>query len=367
MTLNPLATKIKICLITVTLSDGGAERVAAELSKYFDAQGYEVHHVVFSGKIVYEHAGKVLHLEPIKDASNSLSTRYKRFKILKNYLRKEKFNFIIDFRTKEHFWQEFILHRFIFKNCIQTIHSFHTNSYFTKFKIGAKLLYPKATTFVAVSNEIEKKVRENHAINSIFTLYNPLDIEAIRIKSKLLSLNFGPFVLAVGSMHTNIKQFDVLIKAYARSKLPESNIKLCILGEGKLRVEYQKLVDELALNGHVVFEGNVANPYVYYAQGLFTISTSQYEGLPMSLLESLACNTPVVSYNYQSGPSEIIKPMENGILVKNQDSAALVKALNTLFEDKTLYLHCKSNAQASVKQFELNEIGKQWEAFLNHL
>ena len=43
--------RLKICLVTVTLSDGGAERVAADLSLYFESQGIEVYHVVFSGKI----------------------------------------------------------------------------------------------------------------------------------------------------------------------------------------------------------------------------------------------------------------------------------------------------------------------------
>ena len=58
---------------------------------------------------------------------------------------------------------------------------------------------------------------------------------------------------------------------------------------------------------------------------------------------------------------ELINNFKNGLLVKNQDTQALVQALNTLFEDKTLYLHCKSNAKLSVRKFDITEIGKQWE------
>ncbi len=359
--LNPLATKIKICLVTVTLSDGGAERVAAELSKYFVAQGYEVHHVVFSGKIVYEHAGNVLHLETLKDATNSLWSRYKRFTVLASYLKKQKFNFIIDFRTKEFYWQEFILHRFVYKNYIQTIHSYHLSSYFPSSKIATKLLYPKQTRFITVSHEIEKLLRQDYTIDKVTTIYNPLDVENIFLKSQEPIENKGLFILAVGSMHGNIKQFDVLIKAYAASVLPKNNIKLCLLGEGKLKTTFQELVQELGLTDKISFEGHITNPFAYYAKALFTVSTSKYEGLPMSILESLACGTPVISYDYLSGPSEIIHNFENGLLVKNQDTQALVQALNTLFEDKTLYLHCKSNAKLSVRKFDTTEIGKQWE------
>ena len=90
---------VKICLVTVTLSDGGAERIAALLSKYFDKQGFDVYHVVFSGKVEYDFAGKLFHLEHLKDKRNTWWSRSKRFFALKKFFDNNHFDYVIDFRT----------------------------------------------------------------------------------------------------------------------------------------------------------------------------------------------------------------------------------------------------------------------------
>src|SRR5574343_533697 len=149
-----LKRPLKIALATVSLSGGGAERVAAILSNYFVAQGIEVHHLVFSGTIEYEYSGKLMHFETLKDAKNSIWSRWKRFWAIRNYCKKEQFAFIIDFRTKEHFWQEVILHHFVYGNLIQTIHSIKIDSYIPKSSWKARLLYHNVKAMVAVSDTI---------------------------------------------------------------------------------------------------------------------------------------------------------------------------------------------------------------------
>ena len=49
----------------------------------------------------------------------------------------------------------------------------------------------------------------------------------------------------------------------------------------------------------------------------------------------------VVAYNCETGPSEIINHLQNGLLVENQNKEAMIAAINTFSEDKNLYLHCK--------------------------
>ncbi len=80
----------------------------------------------------------------------------------------------------------------------------------------------------------------------------------------------------------------------------------------------------------------------------------------MVLLESLACETPIISWDYASGPNEIIIDKSNGLLVENQNSEKLIEAINLFISDNNLYLHCKENALTSVKQFSLEIIGAEW-------
>lgn len=352
--------RLKICFVTVTLSDGGAERCAALLSNYFDSQDVEIYHIVFSGKVAYDYSGKLFHLEHLKDKRNSWWSRSKRFFALKQFFDNNQFDYVIDFRTKEYFLQEMIIHNFVFPKFIQTIHSFKIKSYVPKNKLLAKFLYRNCQQFITVSKGIQEKVNKNYNFLPNKLIYNPIDFESISKLSKQEVTDDFQYVLSAGSMNKNIKQFNKLIECYANSMLPSKNIKLIILGEGKLKNKWIKLVENLNLQELVIFKGNVKNPFRYYKNALFTISTSKYEGMPMVLLESLACGTPIISWNYASGPSEIITNKQNGLLIKNQDADKLIDAMNLFVLDNNLYLHCKENAVSSVKQFSLETIGNEW-------
>ena len=365
--MNQNNKSLKICLTTVSLSGGGAERCAASLSNYFVNQGIEVHHVVFAGSIVYEYSGKLLHLETLKDENNSLISRFKRFVVLKKYFKNHQFDIIIDFRVKEFYLQEFIIHNFVYKKFIQTIHSNKLEIYIPKNNFLAKQLYKKALNFVSVSSEIQNNFQKKYSFKNLSQIYNPIDFSNIE-KLKFEDVNLDlKYILGVGRMEDNVKQFDHLMESYSNSNLPKENIKLVILGEGKLKQKWLDLAKVFQQENNIVFLGNVSNPYSYYSKALFTVMTSKYEGFPMVLLESLACETPVVSYNLHSGPSEIIIPNENGILVENQNKDEMTKALNEMITNKELYLHCKQNAKSSVERFSLENIGNQWLQLFNEL
>lgn len=351
---------LKICLVTVTLSDGGAERCAALLSKYFDNQEFEVYHLVFSGKVDYDFSGKIFHLEHLKDKRNSWWSRSKRFFALKKFFANNQFDYVIDFRTKPLFLQELIIHNFVYPKFIQTIHSYKLKSYLPKNIFLAKLLYRNCQQFISVSKGINDKVSSKYKFIPSEILYNPIDFETISEKANEPISDDFQYVLSAGSMNKNVKQFDKLIVGYAKSVLPSKNIKLIILGEGKLKNKWINLVESLNLQELVLFKGNVKNPFRYYKKALFTISTSKYEGMPMVLLESLACETPIISWDYASGPSEIITNKKNGLLVENQNSEKLIEAIDLFVSDNNLYLQCKENALTSVKQFSLETIGAEW-------
>jgi N-acetylgalactosamine-N,N'-diacetylbacillosaminyl-diphospho-undecaprenol 4-alpha-N-acetylgalactosaminyltransferase len=283
---------------------------------------------------------------------------------LKQFFDTNHFDYVIDFRTKEYLLQEMIIHNFVFPKFIQTIHSFKIKSYLPKNKFLAKLLYRNCQEFITVSKGIYEKVGNKYNFLPTKLIYNPIDFEFISNQSKQEVTNDFQYVLSAGSMNKNIKQFNKLIECYANSILPSIKIKLIILGEGKLKNKWIKLAESLNLQDMVIFKGNVKNPFRYYKNAIFTISTSKYEGMPMVLLESLACGTPIISWDYASGPSEIITNKQNGLLIENQDTDKLIEAMNLFVSDNNLYLHCKENVVSSVKQFSLETIGNEW---LNHL
>jgi N-acetylgalactosamine-N,N'-diacetylbacillosaminyl-diphospho-undecaprenol 4-alpha-N-acetylgalactosaminyltransferase len=351
----------RICIVSDQLATGGAERCAATLSIFFEKNNCKVHHVIVVDKIEYDFAGEVLNLGKLKNQSNGFYNRIKRFKALKQFFKKIKFDYIIDFRVKRFALQEFYIAKYIYKSpLIVTVHSFMTNLYFPKSKLLANTIYSHCYKIVAVSKSITDKIKSEFSYSNIETIYNPIDFNAIeKASNEDLKLNYK-YILAVGRMQDSVKQFDVLIDCYASSNLPKQNIKLVLLGDGLLKKTLENQVTKLNLEDFILFEGKVANPFPYYKQSLYTVLTSKNEGFPTVLLESLACETPVVAFDCFSGPSEIIIDQENGILVENQNQEKLIAAMNEMASNDELYNNCKANAKTSVNRFSIEAIGNQW-------
>lgn len=355
--------KFNICLISDQLSDGGAERCAANLSIFFEENHCSVTHVVIVDRITYNYKGQVFNLGKLTN-SNVLFRKFKKAYILKKFLRENKFDFIIDFRFKNSFLQEWILTKFVYNTkTIFTIHSYVLEWYFPKSVFFARLIYNK-TKLVAVSNDIRNTIQSKYGFKNVTTIYNPIHFEAInKLKEEPISIDYD-YIVAVGRLE-KIKQFDLLIKAYHQSKLHESNVKLLILGEGQEKSNLEQLIHSLQLSQNIMLMGFVENPYPYIKNSKYLVMTSKNEGFPMVLIESLACQTPVISFDMPSGPSEIIKHRSNGILVKNQDKEMLVSSMNEMYSNTTLYTTCKENSLQSVNEFSLERIGNQWLQFLS--
>lgn len=355
--------KFKIALIGDSLSRGGAEKVHAILSVYFDKQGFDVHNCILINAVTYEYSGTLLNLGKIKANSSSLVRKIYRFAALQKFISANNFDCLIDFRMRPSFNLEFILSRLVYpQNSIFTVHSGYLPFYFPKKNSYSRLIY-KNRKIVAVSKGIEELILNKKITTKLQTIYNPINTVSIE-KAKNEFLTDSNYILAVGKMDNEIKQIDKLILAFSQSHLPKLNVKLIILGEGKFKITYQELTEKLDLSNFIVFKGNVQNPFPYYKNALFFVLSSKNEGFPNVILESLFCETPVIAFDCFSGPSEIISNCQNGILVENQNFDQFIEAMNLMSCDKEVYQYCKQNAKRSVDDFSVEIIGKQWIEFI---
>lgn len=356
----------KLCLIGNCLSSGGAEKVHAVMSLYFASKGIDVYNIILHDRVKYEYGGKLLNLGTVRTEANGLRNKLNRLKVLSRFFREHKFDYIIDFRYKEHQYQELFFTRFIFNApYITIVHSYLTGMYFPKNSALAKMIFRKAYAVVAVSKAIKERIEDLYGYKNVTALYNPVEVNKIRqMASEAIPFDF-PFVIGAGRMaEDNIKQFDVMIECYSRSALRDTGVKLVLVGDGPQRLYLEKLAVKMGIEDDVVFTGFTDNPFGYMAKALFLMLTSKNEGFPNVITEAFACGRPVVSYDCQSGPSEVIVHEKNGLLVADQDKQAFTEAMNRMYRDKALYDTCKSNTLATAEKFSTETIGAQWLAFL---
>jgi N-acetylgalactosamine-N,N'-diacetylbacillosaminyl-diphospho-undecaprenol 4-alpha-N-acetylgalactosaminyltransferase len=350
---NDQKKHIKVALIGYKLADGGLERVFANLTNLLCESGVEVHTIILETKISYKYSGKLLVL-----GKHSKFVKY--FK-LKWYLKKNDLQHVIDFRYRINPLMELFFLNYIYanKSLIYTVHSSKLEEYFTSNTwIASNILKNK---IVAVSKGIQDKIQKNYNFDKSILVYNSIP----RFESIPNTEMPFKYIVAVGRL-VELKQFNRLIESYSFSELPQKKIHLVIVGDGPERSNLLSQVNNLKLNDFVHLVGQKENPNDYIAKAHFLVLTSLYEGFPMVLLEALSIGIPVISFDCETGPKEVIQNNNNGILVDDQNFDELIHKMNTFVEDADLYQKCKNNAIESVSKFHENIILNQWLKVLNN-
>jgi glycosyltransferase involved in cell wall biosynthesis len=179
-----------------------------------------------------------------------------------------------------------------------------------------RLLYPRATRVIAVSQGVADGLRENFNVASerLVSIANPVDIEALAGRAAEPSaVSVGePYILGVGRF-VKSKNFELLIRAYAASG---DTRRLVIAGEGAEREALEAVAQECGAGARVRFPGFVANPYPLIRGADVYVLSSNAEGFPNALVESMSLGTPVIATNCNSGPSEILADAPQSSITK---------------------------------------------------
>lgn len=158
-----------------------------------------------------------------------------------------------------------------------------------------------------------------------------------------------PVVLGAGRL-VEEKDFATLLRAFAIVQR-ERAARLMILGEGPLRGELTQLVQELGLENAVRMPGFDKNPFKYMARCAAFVLSSRFEGLPGVLIQAMACGAPVISTDCPAGPSEIITPNVDGMLVPVGDTEKMSAAILQLLDERQRAEEMGKRARKSVERF----------------
>lgn len=204
-----------------------------------------------------------------------------------------------------------------------------------------RFAYRRADLVTAVSEGVADDLVELLALDRrrVQVVYNPLiaDDLAVRASEPVAHPWFAepdPVLLAVGRL-VEAKDYPTMLDVLAAVRRSTA-ARLIVLGEGPLRGELEARARAMGLGDAVAFLGFDRNPYRYMKRARLLIQSSRAEGLPGTLVQSLACGTPVVATDCDHGPREVVRDGVDGFLVPVGDSGALAARVVELLRDGAL-------------------------------
>ncbi|MDH1977269.1 glycosyltransferase [Aliarcobacter butzleri] len=371
----------KIVILINSLESGGAERVVSNLLNDF-VDRYDCYLILIHKNIFYTLDSRVKILN-LNEQKNLLGIKkflrlpilaYKLSKLIKEY----KFDQVISFLSRSNYIN--ILSNILIKH--ETIinerampslqYEYGINGKINKILI--KTLYPRACLCLSNSYGNMMDLKNNFNVVKIEYIHNLFDIETIEeLSKKDIEFQKKRFTFVTVGRLDSGKNHKLLIEA-----VKDFNADLWIIGDGELKEELKKYINELNLNDKVYLLGKKENPFSFLSKADCFVFSSNYEGFPNVLVEALACGLPIISTDCQSGPREILAPTSNisfqlkdkiefaeyGILVPIKNVEKLKEAMNLLINDKNLRKDYGEKVNFRANHFRIKKIIKQYERIL---
>ena len=169
-------------------------------------------------------------------------------------------------------------------------------------------------------------------------------------------------VVAIGRL-THQKGFDRLLAVWEKilQDRRATGWVLQIVGSGPDLESLQRRAASLA---HVHFLPAQTDVSAIYARTGILVSTSRYEGLPMVMLEAAAAGIPIVAFDCETGPAEIIVSGQTGFLVTQDDTTDFARAVLELMGDRSMRVRFSGAAKARAGLFSSCQIIEKWRHLL---
>ena len=160
---------------------------------------------------------------------------------------------------------------------------------------------------------------------------------------------------------------DLLLRAWAKAEKACQNWTLDIYGMGN-QSPYIKLMHELGIDtSRCHLHGSLTDvKEAYLNSSIFTLP-SRFEGFGLVIIEAMACGVPVVTFDCENGPRNIITPYQEGILVTPFDVDEYADSLLRLMRDDQLRCQMGKNAHIASKRYSIEDIATQWKVLFDEI
>ncbi len=217
--------------------------------------------------------------------------------------------------------------------------------------------------YIIVNSEYERKQAIKLGIKpkqKIVTVYNGVDLNKLDF---LLPEQAREKVL--GEIERKEKDKDCLLGTIANlypskgleylitsaNALIKKNprIVFVVIGEGEEREKLEKLIEKYDLKNNFFLIGAIPEAYKYLKAFDIFVLSSVKEGLPWTILEAMAAETPIVATKV-AGIPEVLEDKSSGLLVESKNPKQLAKAIKRLLDNKELKKKLANQARKRVEE-----------------
>lgn len=342
--------------ITTIERGGGAERVICNLANQFSTAGNQCIVVTSNDAEQKYDLGEEVKYIPLTDTRipGFIKRNWKVFRLLRKAVIEHKPDVLISFMAEPNFRAIPACAGTKTKTII-SVRNDPNREYPTPIhRFLAKTLFKRAD-FTVFQTKVAQAWFPKSVIRKSSVIKNQVDYRFFNENQTENPRN----IISVGRLEPQ-KNHKLLIDAFARisEKCPDN---LIIIGEGSLRKDLENQINNLGLSERVLLPGttdNVINKLI--SAKIFALS-SDYEGMPNTLMEAMALGLPCISTDCPcGGPKELIQNENNGILTQVGNADSMATALIKLISDDSLRKKCGENARKTAMEFYPDNIFDLW-------
>lgn len=349
---------MKITFFIRTLDNsGGTERMTCALANHLAKNGYTVSIITWLGgtKSFFSLDKEVTIYNLFKEDNVNIyksyfTTLYRYYKVKKDL----KPDYIIDVCTAQSIVS--IPVNIFCKSKIISWEHFNTavNWNSVTGSLSRKLASVFANKIVVLTSTDKDNYETIYKAKNVKTINNPITIN-ITDTCDVSKKN----VLTVARF-THQKGLDLLLHSWQKviKKCPEW--KLTIVGDGELKSEIVNLRGQLELDSSVEIFDATNNISQFYKEASIYAMSSRFEGMPLVLIEAKCYGLPIVSFNCETGPRDIVKDGFDGYLVEPFDLDKFANKIINLALNNDLRQEFSTNALSGRDEFSINKFISKW-------
>jgi glycosyltransferase involved in cell wall biosynthesis len=357
------------------LALGGAERVAADLAGGWAELGHEVTLVTLAplDDVEYRPQASVRLVSLAGDVGPDRAGRggldkvagvVRRLAAVERIIRREKPDIVIGIQANMAI--EVALAS-LFHWSVRAIGCEHNNPRFSVrgrfWRALRPLAYHRLQMVVVLTDGAERWFRAHQPAFPVRVIPNPVQWplpvnppeiapDDVVARGRKIAFAAGRFVEAKG--------FDQLLEVAVHLTELAPDIDVVIAGDGPLRPSIATQIESRGLGGRVFLPGRVGNMSDWYARSSFFVMTSRWEGMPMVLLEAMSSGLPAICYDFDYGPSDMIREGCDGMVVPQGDARQMARAIAELAGDSDRLANMSTAARAVRNRFNRSTVLDIW-------